>query len=425
MTAPVAALRQAFSSLKVRNFRLYFAGQSISVAGNWIQRVAQAWLVLDMTGSGTAVGAVAAFQFLPVLLLAPLGGVIADRVDKRKMLYLTQSMSALTAIVVGLVVLAGVVQLWMVYAMALLFGVAASVDNPTRQSFVLEMVGRNQLTNAISLHSTLVNAARIVGPAIAGLLIVTIGIGWCFVFNALSYGAVIVALATMREKELQPAIRQPKAGRQLRDGLHYVRSTPAVLTPLLMMAVAGTFTYEYQVVLPLLARFTFEGDAQTFTTMTSAMGVGAVVGGLYTASRPNRPAVALARTAALFGLVQVATSFAPDLLTVLLGLAVLGAAGVAFLALGNSTLQLATMPGMRGRVMGLWAVAFIGSTPIGGPIVGWIGEHIGPRWALGLGGVAVLVTAGFSARSLSSIDGIGDGGTSDPEAGAAAAKMGP
>ena len=418
------ALRRTFSSLKVRNFRLYFAGQSISIAGNWIQRVAQAWLVLDMTGSGTAVGAVAAFQFLPVLLLAPIGGVIADRVDKRRMLYLTQSMSALTAIVLGVVVLAGVVQLWMVYGMALLFGIAASVDNPTRQSFVLEMVGRDQLTNAISLHSTLVNAARIVGPAIAGLLIVTIGIGWCFVFNALSYVAVIVALVTMREKELQPAIRQPRATRQLRDGLHYVRATPAVLTPLLMMAVAGTFAYEYQVVLPLLARFTFEGDAQTFTTMTSAMGVGAVVGGLYTASRPNRPAVALARTAALFGLVQVTTSFAPDLLTVLLGLAVLGAAGVAFLALGNSTLQLATTPGMRGRVMGLWAVAFVGSTPIGGPIVGWVGEHIGPRWALGLGGVAVLVTAAFSVRSLSSIDGIGNGRASDPEAGAAAAKMG-
>jgi MFS family permease len=355
--------------------------------------------------------------------LGPIGGVIADRVDKRKMLYLTQSVSAATAIVLGVVVLAGAVELWMVYAMALTFGLAASVDNPTRQSFVLEMVGRDQLTNAISLHSTLVNAARIVGPAIAGLLIVTIGIGWCFVFNAISYLAVIVALIAMRAEELQPAVRQPRAAGQLRDGLSYVRATPAVLTPLLMMAVAGTFAYEYQVVLPLLAKFTFDGDAQTFATMTSAMGVGAVVGGLYTAFRLTRPAIALARTAALFGLVQVITSLAPNLMTVLVGLAVLGAAGVSFLALGNSTLQLATTPGMRGRVMGLWAVAFIGSTPIGGPIMGWVGDHVGPRWALGLGGVAVLATAVFSVKSLASVDGTARA-ESDPGAGATAAKMG-
>ncbi len=404
MTSPAAALARTFSSLKVRNYRIFFIGQSISLTGTWIQRVAQAWLVLDLTGSGTAVGLVTALQFVPLLVLAPLGGVIADRVNKRKMLMVTQSMAALSGATLGAVVLTGVVELWMVYLLAFALGVAGSIDNPTRQTFVLDMVGRDQLTNALALNSSLINAARIVGPAIAGVLIITIGIGWCFVLNAVSYLAVIVALNLMRVEDLDSAPIQPRKAGQLREGFRYVRSTPAVLTPILMMAVAGTFAYEYQVVLPLLARFTFDGDAQTYAIMTSAMGVGAVAGGLYTASRQTRPAVTLARIAGLLGVIQVLAALAPNLVMSLVTLVVLGAVGVSFIALGNSTLQLTAAPEMRGRVMGLWAVAFLGTTPFGAPIMGWIGEHVGPRWALGLGGLSVLLAAAFSVRSLSRVD---------------------
>jgi MFS family permease len=403
MTA-TGSLRRTFSSLKVRNYRLFFVGQSISLSGTWIQRVAQAWLVLDLTGSGTAVGLVTALQFVPLLLLAPIGGVIADRVNKRRMLILTQTASALAAATLGALVLTGVVELWMVYALAFALGVAGSVDNPTRQTFVLEMVGREQLTNALSLNSTLINAARVIGPALAGALIISIGIGWCFVLNAVSYLAVIVALRMMSVDDLDSAPIQARHPGQLREGFRYVRSTPAVLTPLLMMAVAGTFAYEYQVVLPLLARFTFGGDAQTFAMMTSAMGVGAVAGGLFTASRQSRPAMALARTAGLFGAVQIMASLAPGLVACLISLVALGAVGVSFIALGNSTLQLTAAPEMRGRVMGLWAVAFLGTTPIGAPMLGWLGEHVGARWALGLGGLAVLLAAALSVRSLSRVD---------------------
>ncbi len=409
MTAWAPALRRTFSSLAIHNYRYYFIGQSISLSGSWIQRVAQAWLVLELTDSGTAVGTVAALQFLPVLLLAPLGGVIADRVDKRRLLYVTQSLAAASALSLGILVLSGVVELWMVYASALLLGLASSVDNPARQSFVLEMVGRDQVTNAVSLNSTLVNAARVVGPAVAGILIVGVGIGWCFVLDAVSYLALIVALARMDVSKLQPSDRQARAAGQLREGFRYVRATPAVLTPLLLMAVAGAFAYEYQVVLPLFARFTFDGDARTFATMISLMGLGAIAGGLFTASRRNRPAVALARTAGVFGLVQVLTSLAPSLRLTLVGLVVLGATSVSFLALGNSTLQLAADPAMRGRVMGLWAVAFLGTTPLGAPIAGWIGEHGGPRWALAFGGVAVLIAAALSVRSLAAVDRRGGG----------------
>jgi MFS family permease len=399
-----STVRRTFSSLRVRNYRLFFVGQCISLSGTWIQRVAQAWLVLELTGSGTAVGLVTALQFLPLLVLAPFGGVIADRMNKRRLLVLTQGLASLSAAGLGAVVLSGVVELWMVYLLAFVLGIAGSIDNPTRQTFVLEMVGRGQLTNALALNSSLVNAARVVGPAIAGLLIVTVGIGWCFAINAASYLAVIAALYMMRADELESTPIQPRRPGQLREGFRYVRATPAVLTPILMMAVAGAFAYEYQVVLPLVARFTFDGDAQTFTTMTSAMGVGAVAGGLYTASRQTRPAITLARIAAAFGVVQVLAALAPNLIVALVALVALGAMGVSFIALGNSTLQLTAAPEMRGRVMGLWAVAFLGTTPFGAPVMGWIGEQIGPRWALGFGGVAVLLSAVVGWKGLVMVD---------------------
>lgn len=404
MITPTATLRRTFSSLRIRNYRLYFIGQTISVSGVWMQRVAQSWLVLELTGSGTAVGLVTAMQFLPILVLAPLGGVVADRVDKRRLLYLTQTSAAVIAAVLGVLVVAGVVELWMVFVLAGALGVVGSLDVPARQAFVLEMVGRDEITNAVGLNSVLVNVARVLGPSAAGVIIVTAGTGPAFLINAVTHLGLIVALLMMRAAELSSEPPRPRTPRQLREGFRYVRSTPGVLAPLALMAVAGTFAYNYQIVLPIFARFAFDGDAATYATMTAAMGAGAVVGGLVTAWRRTQPTGALVPTAMVFGAVQILVALAPSLTLALLGLVVLGATSITFLALGNATLQLNSSSHMRGRVMGLWAVAFLGSTPVGGPITGWIGEHIGSRHALGLGGVATLIAAALLARRLAAVD---------------------
>jgi len=415
MTVPRWASR-AFSPLSVRNFRLYFIGQTVSVSGTWMQRIAQSWLVLELTNSGTAIGLVTAVQFLPMLFLAPLGGVVADRFDKRRLIVLTQVLAAILAAILGVVVVLHAVQLWMVYVLAGALGLVSSVDTPARQIFVLEMVGRDKLTSAVSLNSVLVNLARVLGPAGAGALIVTVGLGPCFLVNAATYLVVIVALLMMQVGELESVPPQSRRAGQLREGLRYVRATPAVLTPLLMMAVVGTFAYEFQVILPLVAKFTFNGDAGTFATMTAFMGGGAVVGGLITASRRTRSAVALSRTAALFGVMELLAALAPHLAVEYVILVLVGAASIAFLALGNATLQLASSPEMRGRVMGLWAVAFLGSTPIGGPIIGAIGEHIGPRYGLAVGAIATLLAAGFAYRRLKEIGAIEGEATAQPSA---------
>lgn len=400
MSAVRTTLRRTFSSLRVYNYRLYISGQMVSLSGTWMQRIAQAWLVLKLTDSGTALGLVTALQFLPMLLFGPLGGVVADRVEKRRMLLATQIAAGILALFLGVLVVADVVKLWMVYVLAAALGLVNTVDTPTRQTFVLEMVGREQLPNAVSLNSVMVNLARIFGPAIAGVLITTVGLGLCFLFNAASYLAIVAALLRMRVEELHRTPPQPRKRGQLLEGFRYVRSTPALLAPLLMMGVIGTLAYEFQVVLPLLARFTFHGDAGTFSLMSSFMGGGAVAGGLFVATRHRTEPTALAWTAIVFGVVLLGGAFAPNIWVELLMMVLIGAASISFLALGNATLQLATDSAMRGRVMALWGVAFLGSTPIGGPIIGWIGEHVGPRWAMSVGGVAALASGLFAYRTL-------------------------
>lgn len=398
------AIGRMFTSLRVPNYRLFFAGQVVSLSGTWMQGVAQAWLVLDLTGSGTALGMVTSLQFLPVLLFGPLGGVLADRFDKRRVLYGTQITAAILAAILGTLVITDAIEVWMVYVLAACLGFVYVVDNPTRQTFIHEMVGSENLTNAVSLNSVLVNVARVIGPGLAGTLIVTIGLAPCFFINAASYGAVLIALFLMDPDRLHREALVARRRGQLREGLRYVRATPEVWVPLVMMAVVGTLAYEFQVSLALLARFTFAGDAGTYGTMSVFMGLGAVVGGLATAAAGRRPATSLAWTAIVFGTIQVITSAAPTLFMTLVALVFLGAASIRFLALGNATLQLAATPKMRGRVMALWAVAFLGSTPIGGPIVGWVGEHIGPRVALGLGGVASVACGLLAYRALARVE---------------------
>lgn len=397
------AVRRIFSSLSIPNYRLYFFGQIVSLSGTWMQGVAQAWLVLDLTGSGTALGLVSSLQFLPVLLFGPMGGVIADRFDKRRILYVTQVVAASLALILGLLVVTDTVELWMVYVLATCLGFVYVVDNPTRQTFIHEMVGPDNLTNAVSLNSVVVNVARVIGPSLAGTLILTVGLAPCFFINAASYGTVLVALVLMDPDRLVRGARVTRRRGQLMEGLRYVRRTPEVLVPLLMMAIVGTLAYEFQVVLPLLARFTYEGDAGTYGTMSALMGLGAVIGGLATAAAGRRPATSLAWTAIVFGSIHLLAATMPTLVLTNVALVFLGAVSIRFLALGNATLQLAAAPEMRGRVMALWAVAFLGSTPIGGPIVGWIGEHIGPRIAFGLGGLATLAAGILAYPALSRV----------------------
>jgi MFS family permease len=395
MTAwTTAFLSRTFDSLSLYNYRLYFYGQAISMSGSWMQTVAQGLLVLMLTGSGTALGLVTALQTIPVLVLGAWGGVIVDRYPKRTILYVTQSVSSVIGLSIGILVIAEQIQLWMVFAAAFANGCVKVLDNPTRQTFVREMVGTDHLTNAVSLNSMTINLARVVGPALAGVLVATVGIGMCFIIDGLSYFAVIVMLMRMRGNELHPARMVTRTKGQMAAGWNYVRTEPVVRNVLVMMAIIGTFTYEFSVVLPLLAEFTFESGASGYAALTSAMGVGAVLGGLYTAGRRRTKSGALVVSAALFGGSVMLVAIAPTFNLALLGMVIVGFFSINFTSLGNVTIQLASRPDMQGRVMSFWSIAFLGTTPIGGPIVGSIGEHAGARVALLVGGLAALVAAG-------------------------------
>jgi MFS family permease len=398
------ALRQfgeaTFSSLRIRNYRLYYTGQIISNSGTWMQSIAQAWLVLKLTNSGTALGLVVALQSLPVLVLGPFGGVLADRFPKRKLLIITQSAFGALALILGTLVATGVVRLWMVAALAFCFGLINVIDNPTRQSFVVEMVGESELKNAVTLYSSLVNLSRIIGPTIAGILIATIGLAPCFFINGLSYGAVVIMLLVLRASELHPAVRLAGTRGQVLAGLRYVWATPVLRDVLIIMAIIGTLTYEFQVSLPMIAEFTFHGTASSYAALSASLGVGAVVGGLITASRKATSFQAVVLAALLFGATTLAASLMPTLTLAAAALVAVGFCSITFTATGNTTLQLNSTPQMRGRVMSLWAIAFLGSTTIGGPIIGFIGQHVGPQWALATGGLAALAAGAYGVLAL-------------------------
>lgn len=392
-----AALRRSFHSLSIPNYRRYFAGQVISLSGNWMQTVAAVWLILSLTGSGVAVGLTTALQFLPMLLFGAWGGLFADRFPKRRLLMVTQALMAIPAIGLFVVTETGVVTPWMVYLAVFMMGAVNAVDNPTRQSFVIEMVGPDRVVNAVSLNSVIVQSARIVGPAIGGLLIAAFGLGPCFAVNALSFAAMIAALWRMDPAQLRAA---PTSGREpgaIRAGLRYVRQTPALAVPLALMALVGTFGFNFQVVLPLLARFSFDGGAGAYAVLVSAMGVGSVAGALITGARGRTGPRLIAAAALAFGVAALLAAAMPALALEIPMLALLGAAAVTFAASINSTLQLAVEPAMRGRVMALYSVVFLGSTPIGGPLTGWLSQAYDPRVALLLAAIAGL-SAAWAAR---------------------------
>ena len=382
-----------FAAFEVPNYRRYISGQAISLIGTWMQMTAQSWLVLTLTHSSTVLGLIVALQTLPVLLVAPYGGVIADRVDKRRLMVVLQTAMGLQALVLGLLTVTGVVRVWEIGILAALLGFNNAFENPSRQSFMLEMVGPEHLRNAVSLNSVLVNVARSIGPAIAGVLIATVGDGVCFLVNAASFVAVVASLVTLDKAALSPTAPTPRAKGQLREGLRYVRSTAALAIPLVMMGIVGCITYEFQVSLPVMASHGLHVGPAGFGFMTAAMGLGAIVGGLRVAARGKTGLVPLVAAACAFGATVTLAALAPNLSLELVALAFAGAASISFMSTGNSTLQLASEPSMRGRVMSLWFVAFQGSTPIGGPVVGLVMAIFGARAGLGIGGLACAAAA--------------------------------
>ena len=410
-----AALRRSFNSLEVPNYRRYFVGQLISLSGTWMQTVAALWLILTLTDSGVAVGLTTALQFLPMLLIGAWGGLLADRIPKRRLLIATQALMALPAIGLFAVTATGVVAPWMVYLAVFAMGSANAVDNPTRQSFVYEMVGPDRVVNAVSLNSVIVQVARIVGPALAGLLIAGFGVVPCFGINALTFVAMIVALWGMDPRGLHTEPVAPRAPGAIRAAVRYVARTPELAVPLALMGLVGTLGFNFQVVLPLLAKFSFDGDATTYAAMVSAMAVGSIVGALVNGAHGRTGPRLIAGGALAFGVVGMLCAAMPTLALELPLLALLGAAAVTFAATINSTLQLAVAPEMRGRVMALYSVVFLGSTPIGGPLTGWLAETYDPRAALLLAGATGLLAAWAARVSFSRLRARGAAGRGSPD----------
>jgi MFS family permease len=392
--------RTTFAALSVPNYRLYIGGQALSLTGTWMQMAAQSWLVLTLTHSATDLGLIVALQTLPVLLLGPYGGVIADRVNKRKAMITLQAMMGVQALTLGLLTVTHSVHLWEIGALAFILGLNNCFENPARQSFMLELVGADHLRNAVSLNSTMVNVARVVGPGIGGLMIAAVGSGWCFVINAVSFIFVINSLTRMDLAALAPVTPTPRAKGQLRDGLRYVRHEPRLALPLAMAAVVGCLAYEFQVSLPYMASHGLHVGSAGYGFMTAAMGVGAVIGGLALAARGKTGSAPMIIAAFVYGISMALAAIAPDLPLELAALALTGGAGVTFMSQSNSTLQLRSAPEMRGRVMALWFVSFQGSTPIGGPIVGAVMAGYGARSGLGIGAVACFVVAAVGAVTL-------------------------
>jgi MFS family permease len=382
-----------FSSLRIRNFRLYMAGLTVSVAGNWMQNVAVGWLVLQLTDSGTVLGAVTAARFAPLLVLGAWGGLVADRHDKRLLLRITAVVQLVVAAVLGGLTMTHVIDIWSLTALILVAGVVDVIDTPSRQAFMNNIVGRDRIGNAIALNSVLINGARVVGPGIAGFVIATVGVGPCFLLNAASFAATWLGLQLMRRDELIHTAAEVAAKRQIRAGLRYVLSTPDLRTPLLLVAVTGAFAWEFQVSIPLFTSDTFHGGASEFGWALSAISVGSIAGGLLAARRRLVTQRSVAMSALLWGIAILAASFAPSLPVAYLLLAIVGSGAVTFNAMSKTFLQITSRDQMRGRVMALWSIGWQGTTVLGAPVVGVLGQTLGGRYGLALGGICCVLVA--------------------------------
>ncbi|THA25849.1 MFS transporter [Streptomyces sp. RKND-216] len=386
-----------FSSLRVRNYRLFFLGQAVSNTGTWMQRIAQDWLVLSLTGSATAVGITTALQFLPMLLFGLYGGVIADRCNKRRLLLLTQSTMGVTGLVLAGLTLSGHVHVLHVYALAFALGLATVVDNPTRQTYVSEMVGPRMLRNAVSLNSANFQSARLVGPAVAGVMITAVGSGWAFLFNGLSFLAPIAGLLMIRTGELHATERAPRSKGQLREGLAYVRSRPDLLWPIVLVGFIGTFGFNFPIWLTAFTDRVFEEGAGTYGLLNTLIAIGSLAGALLAARRAVSRMRLMLGAALLFGVLEMAAALTPSFWLFAAVMLPIGVMGMTFNVTANSSVQLASDPTMRGRVMSLYMMVFVGGTPIGGPIMGWITDTYGARAGFLAGGlVSALVAVGVA-----------------------------
>ncbi|MFC4947959.1 MFS transporter [Pseudonocardia sp. GCM10023141] len=390
--------RSTFAALRVPNFRIYVAGQSVANTGAWMQSIAQDWLVLELTGSASAVGITMALQFLPMLLLGMYGGMLADRFPKRTILMITQSVNAVLASTLAVLTLSGAVRVEHVYAFALLAGIVFAVDNPTRQVFVNEVVPTRHLRNAIALNAAVFQTTRLLGPAVAAVLIGTIGIGWAFAANALCYAGPLVGLMMIRTAALMPAPQVRREPGQLRSALHHIAARPHVAWTIVLVGVVGMFGLNFPVVLTAMADSTFRGGADLYGLFNVVLAVGSAAGALIAGRRVHPRLRLLVLAGAAFGLVQVGAAFSPTLPVFLAALAVMGVVNLAFQAMANSSVQLWVAPDMRGRVMGLYMLSFVGGTPFGAPLIGWITATAGPRVGMAVcGAVPVLAAAGIAA----------------------------
>ncbi|GAB2834646.1 MFS transporter [Streptomyces daliensis] len=390
---PGPAKPSMFSSLRIRNYRLFAMGQAVSNTGTWMQRIAQDWLVHSITGSSTAVGITTALQFLPMLLFGLYGGVIADRCDKRKLLFITQSVMGLTGLALAALTLSGQVQVAHVYALAFVLGLATVLDNPTRQTFVSEMVGPDQIRNAVSLNSANFQSARLVGPAVAGVMISAVGSGWAFLFNGLSFIAPLTGLLLMRTGELHVSERAPRSKGQLREGLRYVGGHPELLWPIVLVGFVGTFGFNFPIWLTAFTDQVFSEGAGTYGLLNTLMAVGSVAGALLAARRGTSRMRLMAGAALLFGVLEMAAAISPSFWLFAALMAPIGVMGLTFNVTANASVQMASDPLMRGRVMSLYMMVFVGGTPIGGPIMGWITDTYGARVGFLSGG---LISAGIA-----------------------------
>jgi MFS family permease len=389
-------VRSTFAALAVRNYRLFASGSLVSNVGTWMQRVAQDWLVLTLTGSAGALGITTGLQFLPLLLFSPIAGVIADRYSKRKVLVVTQVVLAITAGTLGLLAVTGLVQAWHVYVLAFLFGAAAAFDAPARQAFVNEMVGPDQITNAVGLNSASFNLGRVIGPAVAGGLIAWLGsgvtaTGWVILLNAVSYLAVILSLTRMHSEELTPAVPLPRARGQLRDGLRYVRSRPDIMLVMAVVFCAGTFGLNFQMTTALMATEVYGKGAGEYGVLGSILAIGSITGSLLAARRVGARQRLVVVAAIAFGAAVTVAGLMPSYLTFAVFLPVCGISAMTMMTSANSFVQLSSADHVRGRVMALYMAIFMGGTPIGAPALGWIAEQYGARWTLVGGGLLTML----------------------------------
>jgi MFS family permease len=406
-----------FAALAVPNFRRYVSGQALSLIGTWVETVAQALLVLQLTHSGVLLGLATAARFAPILLLSPYAGLVVDRFPKLRVLLVTQIGLGCVSLLLGAAVLSGDVTLWQVFVLAVAFGTFSAVDNPARQAFVSEVVGRALVRNAVTLNSTTVNVARVIGPTIAAVVVDGVGIGWCFVINAVSFLFVVASLLSLDGTRLHPTPPTGRSRAQIREGLRYAAGIPEIVRPLIMVAIVGTFTFEFEVSLPLLARDTFHGGADAYSWLLGAFGTGAVAGGLYTAGAARTGVRRLARTATGYAVAMGLLAAAPNLWTAVGACALVGIATITFLTTGNSTVQLVADPQYRGRVMALWSAALVGSTAIGAPIIGSASQLTDPRYGVALGALACLaavVTSCWPSRARAGAGAPNRGLATDP-----------